>query len=311
MIASGAIFTIAVTYGLDLFTRLLLSPTLSSTNAQLPTLSTSTLSYSAPTLTYDDTFESALIKICVACVNVTSFVGLANELAPVANGTAITADPVNTKEREPSVMLTASGAVVHPGQGELRRRMTRPRSTTPDSTPALTPLRGLGVEVKQITVHQPDKAGFLPKIGGHLANVAFRNEIRYLVTSLGSFWRGFWAWFRGGQRRSGGPDQDLDMTGLGAQSAGAMPEESGRMDEDASNNIPSQQQTFPKVPLSNSSSPPAPINEITCVMCLSNPRVVLCWPCRCLSLCDECRTSLAANSGTGKTTHKCPCCQQK
>lgn len=42
-----------------------------------------------------------------------------------------------------------------------------------------------------------------------------------------------------------------------------------------------------------------------CVVCQSAPRTVLAWPCRCLSLCEECRVSLAMNNfGT------CVCCRQ-
>lgn len=43
-----------------------------------------------------------------------------------------------------------------------------------------------------------------------------------------------------------------------------------------------------------------------CVVCQSSPRTVLAWPCRCLSLCEECRVSLAMkNFGT------CVCCRQE
>ncbi|MCJ1314144.1 hypothetical protein MMC25_007824 [Agyrium rufum] len=41
-----------------------------------------------------------------------------------------------------------------------------------------------------------------------------------------------------------------------------------------------------------------------CVVCQSSPRTVLAWPCRCLSLCEDCRVSLAMNNfGT------CVCCR--
>ena len=41
-----------------------------------------------------------------------------------------------------------------------------------------------------------------------------------------------------------------------------------------------------------------------CVVCQCAPRVILAWPCRCLSLCEECRVSLAMNNfGT------CVCCR--
>ena len=43
-----------------------------------------------------------------------------------------------------------------------------------------------------------------------------------------------------------------------------------------------------------------------CVVCQSSPRIVLAWPCRCLSLCEDCRVSLAMNNfGT------CVCCRQE
>jgi hypothetical protein len=45
-----------------------------------------------------------------------------------------------------------------------------------------------------------------------------------------------------------------------------------------------------------------------CVVCTVEPRSVICWPCRCLALCDDCRSNLASRMGAGK--HQCPCCRR-
>lgn len=42
-----------------------------------------------------------------------------------------------------------------------------------------------------------------------------------------------------------------------------------------------------------------------CVVCQSAPRTIIIWPCRCLSLCDDCRVSLAMNN-----FDKCVCCRR-
>ena len=43
-----------------------------------------------------------------------------------------------------------------------------------------------------------------------------------------------------------------------------------------------------------------------CVVCQSAPRTILAWPCRCLSLCEDCRVSLAMNNFA-----TCVCCRQE
>ncbi|TPX15052.1 uncharacterized protein E0L32_004882 [Thyridium curvatum] len=43
-----------------------------------------------------------------------------------------------------------------------------------------------------------------------------------------------------------------------------------------------------------------------CVVCQSVPRTIIVWPCRCLSLCDDCRVSLAMNN-----FDKCVCCRRE
>jgi hypothetical protein len=46
-----------------------------------------------------------------------------------------------------------------------------------------------------------------------------------------------------------------------------------------------------------------------CVVCTVEARAVICWPCRCLALCDDCRSNLASRMGAGK--HQCPCCRRR
>ncbi|KAK5634106.1 hypothetical protein RRF57_009820 [Xylaria bambusicola] len=43
-----------------------------------------------------------------------------------------------------------------------------------------------------------------------------------------------------------------------------------------------------------------------CVVCHTSSRTIILWPCRCLSLCDECRVSLAMNN-----FDKCVCCRRE
>ncbi|KAH7889487.1 hypothetical protein F5I97DRAFT_1994880 [Phlebopus sp. FC_14] len=45
-----------------------------------------------------------------------------------------------------------------------------------------------------------------------------------------------------------------------------------------------------------------------CVICMIEPRQIICWPCRCLALCDDCRENLASRSSASK--HSCPCCRR-
>lgn len=60
------------------------------------------------------------------------------------------------------------------------------------------------------------------------------------------------------------------------------------------------------------SSPARPIdleiNHKLCVICMTSDRAIICWPCRCLSMCEDCRSNLA--SRTGPSRHTCPCCRQ-
>jgi len=48
---------------------------------------------------------------------------------------------------------------------------------------------------------------------------------------------------------------------------------------------------------------------LMCAVCMSEPRQVVCWPCRCLAMCDECRAGIAARFVL-RGQHTCPCCRQ-
>ncbi|WRT68467.1 uncharacterized protein IL334_005443 [Kwoniella shivajii] len=47
----------------------------------------------------------------------------------------------------------------------------------------------------------------------------------------------------------------------------------------------------------------------TCVVCMTQMRDTILWPCRCLALCNDCRESLA--SRLSAQDHMCPCCRRK
>ncbi|PHH60815.1 hypothetical protein CDD81_1112 [Ophiocordyceps australis] len=57
-------------------------------------------------------------------------------------------------------------------------------------------------------------------------------------------------------------------------------------------------------PLEGSSSDEAAEGR-PCVVCQTSMRTIIVWPCRCLSLCDDCRVSLAMNN-----FDKCVCCRR-
>lgn len=50
-----------------------------------------------------------------------------------------------------------------------------------------------------------------------------------------------------------------------------------------------------------------------CVVCCAEERTVVCWPCRCLALCNECRGTIAtqqhARHTNGHAQHLCPTCR--
>ncbi|KZP08714.1 hypothetical protein FIBSPDRAFT_760914 [Athelia psychrophila] len=46
----------------------------------------------------------------------------------------------------------------------------------------------------------------------------------------------------------------------------------------------------------------------SCVICTVEPRQIICWPCRCLAMCDDCRENMATRSSSHN--HSCPCCRR-
>ncbi|KAJ6509023.1 hypothetical protein C8R45DRAFT_1208587 [Mycena sanguinolenta] len=73
---------------------------------------------------------------------------------------------------------------------------------------------------------------------------------------------------------------------------------------------PAPQVTEVVIPPVASPAPAQPIDDFrrNCVICTSEIREIICWPCRCLSMCDGCREVLAGRSAASK--HRCPCCRQ-
>ncbi|KAJ7645559.1 hypothetical protein DFH06DRAFT_1476805 [Mycena polygramma] len=61
-------------------------------------------------------------------------------------------------------------------------------------------------------------------------------------------------------------------------------------------------------PLARAPTEPHDEARRNCVICTCDPREIICWPCRCLSMCDGCREVLASRSSASK--HRCPCCRQ-
>jgi len=58
----------------------------------------------------------------------------------------------------------------------------------------------------------------------------------------------------------------------------------------------------------NRRDPPSNEPRRNCVICTAEERQIICWPCRCLALCDDCRQNLASRHSASK--HTCPCCRQ-
>ena len=77
----------------------------------------------------------------------------------------------------------------------------------------------------------------------------------------------------------------------------SRPQSSNTATTGASNTTTDDGSTFASWPLGAETLP--------CVVCQTSPRTILVWPCRCFSVCDDCRVSLAMNN-----FGSCVCCRR-
>jgi hypothetical protein len=167
-----------------------------------------------------DEFQVAIVKICVACLDATNFVGLANEVAYVRGGGTlarivrfISEDDSNSfrRERGPSVRLGAAEAVIrqYPESSNsnlttIRRRVRgiHPRSNTPAAFDppqvggrADARQTGLAREIKHVAPLQSGRDGaVVPGVGGYWLSAFYRPEARRLIRNIMAFGRGMWMW---------------------------------------------------------------------------------------------------------------------
>lgn len=65
------------------------------------------------------------------------------------------------------------------------------------------------------------------------------------------------------------------------------------------------QERRPKTDQGSENDEPADVGENVCVVCHTDTRNIILWPCRCLALCDDCRVSLMHREFKG-----CVCCRR-
>ena len=174
-----------------------------------------------------DEFQVALVKLCVACLDATNFVGLANEVAYVRGGGTLAriarlisddhSDPHN-REHGPSVRLGVTEVVIrdHPERSAsngtmTRRRRTRGIRSRSNSPTSFGPSRvsgqpGLAREIKHVAPLQNGRDGVVvPGVGGYWLSAPYRPEVRHLIWNVMAFFRGMWWWVRNVVRRGRRP----------------------------------------------------------------------------------------------------------
>lgn len=172
-----------------------------------------------------DEFQVALVKICIACLDATNFVGLANEVAVVNGGGTLARlnrffqdndGPNSSRALDTNVRLGSTEVVIHEPEysstlnsTHRRRRIAanggRARSATPG--PGATQLAssrdrrknktdtGLGREIKHVAPSNNGRdGGVLPGVGGYWFDAIRRPEVRRLMRSVLAWCRGVAVW---------------------------------------------------------------------------------------------------------------------
>lgn len=155
-----------------------------------------------------DEFQVALVKICIACLDATNFVGLANEVAYVRGGGTLAritrliseGGAESRRAHSTSVKLGQSEVVIRqPEYSTARRRRNGRRSRSATPAPFLSQVAknpsGLAREIKHVAPLQNGReAGVVPGVGGYWLDAFHRPEVRRLIRSIFAFCQGLWMW---------------------------------------------------------------------------------------------------------------------
>lgn len=172
-----------------------------------------------------DEFQVALVKICIACLDATNFVGLANEVAFVQGGGTLARitrlfnddGPQSRRLQDTTVRLGRSEVILQEpvlsASGGLRRRRIQNGGRSRSGTPAPASMQlssrdrkrskgmaetGLAREIKHVAPLQNGRdAGVMPGVGGYWIDAFQRPEVRRLVRTLIVFLRGMSMWVKG------------------------------------------------------------------------------------------------------------------
>ena len=157
-----------------------------------------------------DDFTVALVKMAMACLDATNFVGLANEVAHIHAGGALTPnirskradDDYDRDEDAFTVRLGPTGVAWDSDSHMPRRHNARLRNRTPASAPlhSSEPTQlhssGLAREIKRVVPQHAARPGQAagPGIGGFWMDSMHQSQVNRLWRTIRSFWVGMWIW---------------------------------------------------------------------------------------------------------------------